>query len=153
MKTIQEEVDDLAKIVHDVLGDEICDHQEATTGYTYCEDIAKTAMEKGWLSTDEHMEVVATAAQYSGQVNANLRDRLYKAESEANDLKEALGHTRDILAATRRQRDNRQVRAKIAEGQVSQVEDLIARTASRSGVVLVEDLVKALRQADGEEEE
>lgn len=51
------------------------------------EDIADDIMGAGWLSTEEHMRIIATSAYHGGQINASLQKRLNAAEANAAEYK------------------------------------------------------------------
>lgn len=51
-------------------------------------EIADAIMGAGWLSTKEHMSIVADSARYSGAVNRSLQKRLDKAEKELAEVQE-----------------------------------------------------------------
>lgn len=49
-------------------------------------EIANAIMGAGWLSTKEHMAIVADSARHGGAVNRSLQERLDKAEANAAEF-------------------------------------------------------------------
>lgn len=50
-------------------------------------EIADAILDAGWLSTEEHMRIIANSAYHGGQINASLQKRLNSAEANATEYK------------------------------------------------------------------
>lgn len=50
-------------------------------------EIADAIMSAGWMTTEEHMAIIADSARYGGAVNRSLQERLDKAEANAAEYK------------------------------------------------------------------